>query len=1440
VSAWVRRSSSFAHPARGGRSAALLLLALVTAAFLMLAPGAMTSSAAVNDVNTYVSITFDDGLAQQLLARNTLSSRGMHATFYVNSGTIGTSSSYLTWQQLSDLQSDGNEIAGHTVLHEDLLKMDADEQRREICNDRATLMSRGFNVTDFAYPFGSWNSQTSQIVQDCGYVTSRNGTEFEEFDPPLHAESVPPPDMFDLRTPHGVTNSTTLAEIQSLVTDAETHGGGWVEIRIHHICDGCDPDSISQANLTALLDWLAPRAANGTLVRTVHDVFGGTVNPAVSGPPAPPPGGGFGNASLETSTYTPGVPDCWEPQGFGVNSYSFSRTSDAHSGSFAEQLNITSYTSGARYLTGKRDLGQCSPSVVPGAKYRLGVWYKSTAPVRFTPFYRDGAGAWRTLGSGSIAFPASLTWSELHWITPSMPADATGMTFGLQLQSVGTLTTDDYTISNTETVPPTVAITAPAGGATVAGGITITADATDNVAVDYVDFFRNGIFIGTDSAAPYEISWDTTTASNGNQPLTAVAYDTSGNSTTSAPVSVTVVNTPPVGVNNYSLEADIDGNGMPDCWEPRGSAPTQTGTFTRTSDAHTGAFAEQVDYAPQNAGQDQKLVTAFDIRCAPAVSGGSQYQLSVWYKSTTPVRFFAYTRTTGSFSFFKQSPLLPAAPAWTHAVWTPQAVPAGATYMSFGLGIDTAGSVTTDDYNFAPAGDVTLPSVSITAPPSNATVSGTAVTLSANASDNVAIDQVVFYVDGKVVGSDTTSPYSIAWNSRTVPNGAHGLTATAFDTSGNPQTAGPRPFNTQNDLTAPSVALTAPADGATVSGTAVPITADASDNIAVDHVDFSVGTTVVGTDSTFPYATTWDTTLTPNGSQDVTATAYDTSGNSATSAVHSVTVDNDFIAPTSSIACDGGSCDPWFTDATLVSMSAVDEGHGVAAIRYTLDGTTPDETSTPYVAPFGITETTTVKYRAWDNDGNIEPVNTQEIRIDAIAPTTSLTCNGSSCSGWYSASVSVALSAGDTGGSGLDRTVYTLDGSTPTLDNGTTYTGPIPVTTTTTVKYRSFDVAGNAEDVQTQLIQADVVAPSTSISCNGAACSNSWYNASVSVTLSASDSGSSGLDRTVYTLDGSTPTLDNGTTYTGPIPVTTTTTVKYRSFDVAGNAEGVHTQLVQIDSIAPSTSISCNSAQCAIWYTSASVSISLSRVDTGGSGLLRTVYTTNGSTPTLQNGTTYTGPFSLTTTTTVKYRSFDVAGNAENVQTQLIQFDRTTPATTINCNSGGCNGWFGTLSVSLAATDTGSGIFRTIYTLDGSTPTLQNGTTYTGPFSLTTTTTVKYRSFDVAGNAESVKSKVIEVDSIAPSVAITQPANGANVTGTVTITASAADTGGSGVANVRFYADGTTLIGTDQSAPYSIGWNTKKLTRGQHTLTAVATDQAGNTTTSAAIVVTVT
>ncbi|MGH3858069.1 Ig-like domain-containing protein, partial [Actinokineospora sp.] len=138
------------------------------------------------------------------------------------------------------------------------------------------------------------------------------------------------------------------------------------------------------------------------------------------------------------------------------------------------------------------------------------------------------------------------------------------------------------------------------------------------------------------------------------------------------------------------------------------------------------------------------------------------------------------------------------------------------------------------------APDNTPPTVSLTAPANGATVSGTAVPVSADAADNVGVAGVQFQLDGADLGAeDTASPYTVTWNSTTATNGSHTLTARARDAAGNTTTSATVSVTVSNaapDPTPPTVSITAPAGGATVSGTAVPVSADAADNVGVAGV----------------------------------------------------------------------------------------------------------------------------------------------------------------------------------------------------------------------------------------------------------------------------------------------------------------------------------------------------------------------------------------------------------------------------------------------------------------------------------------------------------------------------------------------------------------------------------------------------------------------------
>ena len=91
-------------------------------------------------------------------------------------------------------------------------------------------------------------------------------------------------------------------------------------------------------------------------------------------------------------------------------------------------------------------------------------------------------------------------------------------------------------------VAPVVSITAPANNATVSGTVTFSANATDAVGVTGVEFKRDGVNVAPeDTAAPYTVSWNTTTTTQGVHTLTAVAWDAAGNSAT-ATRTVTVSN----------------------------------------------------------------------------------------------------------------------------------------------------------------------------------------------------------------------------------------------------------------------------------------------------------------------------------------------------------------------------------------------------------------------------------------------------------------------------------------------------------------------------------------------------------------------------------------------------------------------------------------------------------------------------------------------------------------------------------------------------------------------------------------------------------------------------------------------------------------------------------------------------------------------------------
>ncbi len=199
-------------------------------------------------------------------------------------------------------------------------------------------------------------------------------------------------------------------------------------------------------------------------------------------------------------------------------------------------------TSGATDTDTQAPTAPTSPNVTSGAGFANLTWTASTDNVGVVRYnvHRSTTAGFTPSAANRVGQPIGTTFSD------------TGLAAGTYFYKVtaedaaGNLSPASTEVSATvtaDTQPPTVSITAPANGATVATTATVSANASDNGTVAGVQFKLDGSSLSAeDTTSPYSISWDTTNATNGPHTLTAVARDLAGNVTTSAAVSVTVTN----------------------------------------------------------------------------------------------------------------------------------------------------------------------------------------------------------------------------------------------------------------------------------------------------------------------------------------------------------------------------------------------------------------------------------------------------------------------------------------------------------------------------------------------------------------------------------------------------------------------------------------------------------------------------------------------------------------------------------------------------------------------------------------------------------------------------------------------------------------------------------------------------------------------------------
>ena len=547
-----------------------------------------------------------------------------------------------------------------------------------------------------------------------------------------------------------------------------------------------------------------------------------------------------------------------------------------------------------------------------------------------------------------------------------------------------------------DSTAPTVSITAPAEGATVQASISVIAERGGQRRRERraVQARRRQPRPPRTPARPTRVAWDTTGATNGAHTLSAVARDAAGNTRTATTINVTVSNTgPPPGapVAAYSFDETsrttvTDTSGRNNMGTIAGGA-VRTTTTAKYGGAITFDGVNDMITVPDANSLDLTNGMTLEAWVRPTASGN--YRTAIIKETTANLAYALYSNSTAFGSSSAQRPsawissngiggtaALPLN-AWAHLASTYD----GVTWRFYLNGVQVAQQAFTgaipvstgalriggnniwgewfagqmDEIRVYPRAlaplevvrdrdtpisgpppvDSTAPTVSMTAPADTATVGGT-VNVTANASDDTAVTGVQFKLDGANLGAeDTSAPYSVAWDTRTATNTGHTLTAVARDAAGNTKTATIVNVTVVNDTTAPAVALTAPANGASVQAT-IDVTADASDNVGVSGVQFKLdGANLGSEDTSAPYSVPWNTSTATNGAHALTAIARDAAGNTKTATIVNVTVANpDAIAPTVSLTApaDGTS-----VQASINVTANAADNVSVSGVQFKLD-----------------------------------------------------------------------------------------------------------------------------------------------------------------------------------------------------------------------------------------------------------------------------------------------------------------------------------------------------------------------------------------------------------------------------------------------------------------------------------------------------------------------
>lgn len=536
------------------------------------------------------------------------------------------------------------------------------------------------------------------------------------------------------------------------------------------------------------------------------------------------------NPSVETAASAT-TPTDWLNNAWGTNKATFEYlNTGARTGSRSVKTTLTSYTDGDAKWYFK------PVAVAANTKYTYATNYKSNIASEVVVQFTSSTNVESYLWLNSPAASSS-AWKAASYDFTT-PANVSKATVFHVIAKVGWLQVDDVSLGTTGTsnpiLAPTVSLTAPTANTTVKGSVNISATAASSgSSVAGVQFKVNGANVGNEvTAAPYTYSWDTTKVTNGSYSLTAVVRSTNGLSTTSTARTVTVSNpiAPTVSITAPIANASVAGI-----------------TTIKATAASSGSTVAGVQFKVNgtNAGAEDTTV-AYSYNWDTTKIANGSYQLTAVARSangltTTSVPVTVVVNnlvpvaptvsitapTTGTVSKTVAITATAASSgssvagvqfkingdnAGTEDVTAPYSYSwdttkvADGTYTITAVARSTNGLSTTSSSVVVTVSNPIAPTVSITAPTANATVSGSVNIDASAASSGSSVAGVQFKLDGTNLGSeDVTAPYSLAWDTTQIANGSHALTAVVRSANGLTTTSAAVTVNVNNVVVTPPV-----------------------------------------------------------------------------------------------------------------------------------------------------------------------------------------------------------------------------------------------------------------------------------------------------------------------------------------------------------------------------------------------------------------------------------------------------------------------------------------------------------------------------------------------------------------------------------------------------------------------------------------------------------